>query len=180
MDNDFHENQQENLFVVSDDGHLVEQEPPSPGGLRFVQGIIEAVPGLSYSYLLGFIREAYWTIAPVPRIPTEETARAEFDRITYLLVDEILHLCTREGWPVLVMMVGLEPSRFSSMQAVIKKHGAPYIVPPTKSERPDLYFKIDGHWNATGHEHAAMIVLNALASLGFPKLTEDLEAKRSH
>jgi len=179
MDNDFHENQQENLFVVSDDGHLVEQEPPPPGGLRFVQGIIEAVPGLSYSYLLGFIREAYWTIAPVPRIPSEETTRAEFDRITYLLVDEILHLCNREGWPVLVMMVGLEPSRLSSMQAVLKKHGAPYIVPPTKSERPDLYFKNDGHWNANGHEHAALMVLNALDSLGFPKLTEDLEAKRS-
>lgn len=176
MDNDFHENLQESLFAISDDGKLVEQEPARPGGLRFVQAFVEAVPGLSYSYLIGFLREAYWAIAPVPQIPTDESERMEFDRITYHLVDEILHICKQERWPVLVMMVGFQPSRCSKMQAIVKKHGVPYIIPPSKHERPDLYFRIDGHWNAKGHEHAALMVLDAMASLGFPKPADDIKA----
>lgn len=168
MDNDFHENLQERLFVMSDDGTLLEQQPGPQGGLRFGQSLVEALPGLSYSYLLGFIREAYWATARVPKIPEDETERAKFDQITYILVDEIIRLCKLEGWPLLVMMVGFEPSRLSKMQAVVQKHRVPYIIPPSKSERPDLYFITDGHWNAKGHEHAALMVLNAMAALGFP------------
>jgi lysophospholipase L1-like esterase len=178
MDNDFHENVHERLFVASENGTLTEQQIVPQGGLRFVQGLIEAIPGLSYSYLIGFIREAYWSMAAVPKIPEDDAEREKFDRITYILVDEIIRLCTSEGWPVLVMMVGFEPSRFIKMQAVVKKYHVPYIVPPSKSERPDLYFTHDGHWNEKGHEHAALMVLNAMGELGFPQPVDGLRQLR--
>jgi hypothetical protein len=36
---------------------------------------------------------------------------------------------------------------------------------PSKKERPALYYKIDGHWNATGHAFVAAQVLKELQTV---------------
>ena len=36
---------------------------------------------------------------------------------------------------------------------------------PDKTERPEFYFKVDGHWNAAGHAFVARGVFEQLLAL---------------
>ncbi len=49
---------------------------------------------------------------------------------------------------------------------VVKKHNVQHIITPSIKKRPDLFYTIDGHWNAKGHEFVAGQVLDAIAVSG--------------
>jgi lysophospholipase L1-like esterase len=168
--NDFADNISDRLFTLSDVGTLMEHDPPPPGAFRHVQWFIEAVPGLSYSYLVGLIREAYYFMS-VSQHTTgrDEAEEARINRLTFRIIEEIVRLCQQQQWPLAVVIVDFETDRLQEMKAILERHNVPHIVPPAKSERPDLYYTVDGHWNKDGHELVAFQVLEMLASLGIPK-----------
>lgn len=166
MNNDFSENIQEQLFTLSETAELVEQAPLPPQTLRLVQHVVEAIPGLSYSYLFGLIREAYWMTVRPSQIPLDGKMRKTLDRLTYALVDSCVNFCLNRRIPLLILIVGFDPDRVGFMKNIIESHNnVPSIVFPSKAERPDLYYQTDGHWNVKGHEHAALAVLEAIERL---------------
>lgn len=63
------------------------------------------------------------------------------------------------------ILVGLEGDRLSQVQAIFQSHQILALVVPAKTERPDLYCKIDGHWNPAGHAFVAHAVFDQLQSL---------------
>ncbi|HXG01179.1 MAG TPA: GDSL-type esterase/lipase family protein [Bacteroidota bacterium] len=163
--NDFEDNLTDGLFTLSDDGSLVEHDPPSPGAFRMVQAFIDAVPGLAYSHLVGLIREAYYYTRMGTDDAGDENTRRQRDRLTFAIVEEIIRYCRQAQWPIVVIIVGFDADQRKGMQSVLEDAGIPYIVPPDKAERPDLYYAIDGHWNSKGHEHVALQVMETLGAL---------------
>lgn len=163
--NDFEDNLTDGLFTLSDDGSLVEHDPPPPGAFRLVQAFIDAVPGLAYSHLVGLIREAYYYTQMTVADVEDESSRRRRERLTYAIVGEIIRSCRQAQWPIVVIIVGFDSDQRKEMQSVLEGAGIPYIIPPDKAERPDLYYAIDGHWNSKGHEHVALQVMEALDAL---------------
>jgi hypothetical protein len=141
MDNDFFDNMAEDVFAIQANDSLVEYPPALPGKSRVVQQIIEAVPGLSYSYLVGLLRQTSWVAAKGAGTPRNDEEWGKRDRLTYRLVEEILLYCKQKSWPVT-------------------------IVTPNVTEQPDLFYTVDQHWNAKGHKHVARQVLAFLKDSG--------------
>ena len=164
-DNDFDDNVIEGLFTLTRSGELLESPVPSPGWPRIAQELVEAVPGLSYSRLLGLSRQA------VPRPGRERIARSaqrgpaegplssSTDGLTYQLIEETLGICGREHWPVLALEVGVDEPRLGELDKIFTQHRITLLRAPTSSERPDLYYRIDGHWNIRAHRLIAQQLL---------------------
>ena len=96
---------------------------------------------------------------------SRQAPQAQTDQLTLRIVEEALSICAARGWRVLGLLVGLPEARASALKALFAQHSMPVLVIPAKDERPDLYYKIDGHWNAGGHAFAAGRVLEALDAL---------------
>ncbi len=166
MDNDFFDNLQEDIFVRLENDSLVEHPPAPRGDSRFIQKVIETIPGLAYSYLAGLLRQASWSSVKGEELPPSDDELAKTDRLTYRMVDEILRICNRERWQTLVCFVGIEGRRYDELMKVVKKHNVQHINTPSIKKRPDLFYTIDGHWNAKGHKFVAGQVLDAIAVSG--------------
>ena len=173
LDNDFDDNRNERLFALEPGGTLRELPVPEPGAMRKFQTVIEIVPGLSHSYLVGLLRQVR-----APRLGSGEPAAAgsrqvqpdpKTDELTLRIVEEALSVCTARGWRMLGLLVGLPEARAAAAKALFARHGVPVVVIPAKTERPDLYYKIDGHWNAGGHAFAAGRLLEAMDGLSITK-----------
>lgn len=169
LENDFADNLQERLFELTPDGGLHELPVPPQGPLRRIQAVVEAVPGLSRSYLLGLGRQINWSRAPqqAAAVPSDASGAAADagDLLTYRLVGEAVDIGAQRGWPMLGLLVGLAPDRRRKLEAEFTRRGVAVIALPGKSERPDLYFTVDGHWNERGHAQAAAEVLRAIEAL---------------
>ena len=164
-DNDFTDNLHEKMFSLNEKDSLIEYPVAAPGSSRIIQNVLEAIPGISYSYLAGLLKQALWSSVRPPRSAVDGQP-GPADQLTYRLVDEILTLCERERWPVLVLAVGIEPSRFERMQQLVRKHRMQFIKTPAFNQRPELFYSYDGHWRANGHEFVASQVLDAITVSG--------------
>jgi len=168
--NDFQDNVHERLFEVAPTGDLRELSTPQGGAQRIVQGLIESIPGLAHSYLVGLVRQVLGSEVSVRSnadskisLITHDQALLE-EQLLFRLLEEVLSLCKKEGWPVLVIV----PDDTASTQLMHLKNflsirDISTIVIPGKIESPDLYYKVDGHWNASGHKFAADQVLQKIA-----------------
>jgi len=79
------------------------------------------------------------------------------------LLDEIVRAVERQGWPLLVVLAGFQDSeRRAMLESVLDSRRLRWVVVPTAIERPDLYYRVDGHWNEDGQAYAADAVLEAL------------------
>jgi hypothetical protein len=162
MANDFSDNVQEGLFKIAESGELVELTPKK-STVRFLQSIVESVPGLDYSYLVGLFKEAILgaSIRNDGETPKESTNR---DELTYRLVEQTLAICKEKQYPIFGFLVGLKGERLRKMQSVFQSRDIPIFTAPDKNERPDLYFVVDGHWSSSGHSYVADIIFSELLS----------------
>ena len=165
LNNDFWDNHVERLFELNAAGELVELPVPQPGLARRVQKLIERVPGLASSNLVGLIRQAASSdpesalrTAAVPTASPPTPAKTSLeagDALTVKLVEAAIRRCQREGWPVILMSVGLPGPQQLAIRQMAESLRAPILELPSKQQRPDLYFQIDGHWNTKGNVDAA-------------------------
>ena len=165
-ENDFYDNIKERLFKLNDAGDgLVELDVGLPGKAQRAQAWIEAIPGAQYSYLVGFAREAVSAVmalgAPKRTGSTSKEAE-ERDRLTYRLVQELLSSAEEMSWPSVVLTVGLSDHRLRALRDLSDRYDVDLINVPSKQQRSDLYYAVDGHWNAAGHAFVADLILSWL------------------
>ena len=170
LHNDFEDNERERLFALEAGGVLRDLPVPQPTAMRKFQRVIEMIPGLSYSYIVGLMRQVR-----LPTLGSGKTSAATSlgaqqlqpsDQLTLRIVEEALVICAAHRWRTLGLLVGLPEARNAAVKALFARYDVPVLVIPGKAERPDLYYKIDGHWHPGGHAFAADRVLDALDTLG--------------
>jgi len=153
--NDFDDNVGEGLFRLSPSGDLIELPVPPPKMVDGLQVIIDAMPGLSYTYMVGLLRQAIHNLhSPTPR--------SDNDTLTYALVDRSLTICQERNWPVMFITEGIEGERLAELERRCRRFGAPLIQVPLKRQRPDLYYSVDGHWTSSGHAYVANLLVKRL------------------
>ena len=170
-DNDFRDNIREQLFELSPEGKLRERPLPSPGARWSIQSVVENVPGLAYSYLIGFVRQIYWD---------RYSRRSDYDsdnrhinqyrtmledHLLISILEEVMTICKRERWEILAVVVDISGNRLTELKKFFLARNVSMIVIPAKKERPDLYYKVDGHWNALGHRFTADRIIEHLKGL---------------
>lgn len=172
LENDFFDNQQEGLYSLDSRGELVELPVPAPSFARRVQGWVDKVPWLAESNLVGLVRQAASgsqrpdgeapSVAPLHGTISEAQS-AEID-LTVRIVAAAIERCRANGWSVILVAPGLSGAHSAAIGELAKAYNVPIVALPSKEERPDLYYVIDGHWNEKGHADAAERLLPALLS----------------
>ncbi len=166
-ENDFADNLREQFYFLDSTRQLRENPAPATQEeARFFQRIIEAVPGLSYSHLLGLAREFFsegMMTSPPPTPGNPDSLSLPSDEITYRIVGEVFQRCKRHQWPTMLLTIGTKGPRLAHLLQLARASETPVIVVPSKEDRPDLYYHIDGHWNAAGHRYVSTMVLDTLA-----------------
>jgi hypothetical protein len=167
--NDYNDNTVEGLFLLSDDGEIIEHPVPEIGGARKMQRVIEAIPGLSYSHLFCFAKKAVKSrgggtsveaTAPAEAASTRQRSRKE--KLGYALIEESLGMAVAKKWPILILSVDDEALRNAELARRCNKLGLELIVIPDRKARPDLYYVVDGHWNADGHAYVADVLVERI------------------
>lgn len=171
MANDYEDNVREAYFRISDGGELIEL-PIRNNWARGLEPLLDAIPGLSSSHVYGLIRQAIagqgFRTAAAPG--SEQKAEVQVglgyaDRLTERLIAEAVAICRNKQYPVFAILVGFKGERLSRVKGIFGENRIATFVVPDKTERPDLYFKIDGHWNPSGHAFVARAVFEQLQSL---------------
>ena len=161
MGNDFEDNVRENLYALASDGHTLTEQPVAPPGReRVLQRLFEPIPFMAESYLVGLLRQAWNdpTTALNPeaaQAPWPLDASASYDPLTYRILEECLELCRKNQWPVVFVTLGTEGQRFAKLQELLARFSLSALRLPSKTEAPELFYRIDGHWNAHGHADTA-------------------------
>jgi hypothetical protein len=167
-ENDFADNLNDALYALDAKGSLRELPVPGPGIMQRLEALISAVPGLSYSHLIGLLRTVRLPKSHGPPSQpqlggTDQAVGA--DHLTLRILDHALGVCEQRGWNVVGMLVGLPAAREAAVEGLFAKRKFVIVRIPPRSERPDLYYKIDGHWHAHGHQFVARRLLEALEPL---------------
>ncbi len=152
--NDFDDNWSEGLYSITEAGELTAaNSEKAPTLKRALQSFVEFVPGLSYSHLVCSFRGG--------RRRTQDDGVAvaqEGDELTWRIIEEAISKCQARGQRVVLVTAAVGESRLKRANEL----GIPVLTVPLKSERPDLYYERDGHWNALGHEYAAELLTREL------------------
>ncbi len=145
--NDYFDNPREKLFELSSDGALLELPAPNPGWAWYAERIFNDIPGLDKSHLVGLMRQAMAQRAERPPADPE---------LTMALLDESIRLCAQNAWPVLMIVVEMEGPTVERLESTWRKEmSVPLLRVPSKKQRPELYFHVDGHWSPSGHAYVA-------------------------
>ena len=170
---DFEDNVRDGLFELTPAGELRERAVPSPSRARRIWELVEGLPivgGVSSSYLVGLLRQSRWIrhgiqTHPGQDAPTENLPVDDEVSLTIALLQEAVTICERAGWPVLAVPINVPDAPRAAIERMFSSHQVPVVVIPRKSERPDLYYTIDGHMNATGHVFTAERILAAIETI---------------
>ncbi|UCF09648.1 MAG: SGNH/GDSL hydrolase family protein, partial [Candidatus Bipolaricaulota bacterium] len=178
QENDFADNLREGLYRLEPDGVLREQPIPPMSRARIFQHLIEAVPGLPYSHLVGLLRQVSLRREPPPAPQqSAEKVRSEpspAEQLTLRLIGEALQICREHGWLVLAVISDVTEPRLTLLRDLFATTDVPLVEMPRKIERPDLYYVVDGHWTTAGHALAAQRILEHLPQFGLPGPTAGL------
>ncbi len=63
---------------------------------------------------------------------------------------------------VIIAALGLDGDRLVELSRRCNRLNIPLLKVPNKSNRPDLYYKVDGHCNASGHKFVANMLIEWL------------------
>jgi hypothetical protein len=159
--NDFFGNTQQRIYEIVSGGELRERPVPPPGIKRAIQSVLETVPGLMHSYLVGLARQFATREERQGWQGAGEINDVE-DPLLLRLMEEVLAICKQHDWPVLAVLADMGEARQESLEMFFDAHGVPTIVIPAKVQRSDLYYEFDGHWNASGHRFTADRILDAI------------------
>ncbi len=181
-DNDLWDNQVEALYTLDEHGALVRHPPAPPSLSRRVQAWIDRVPGLSYLHVVGLARQVARRRASggAANPGADETSRGaggsrsgagpqdEQDaapdlQLTLALVRATIERVRALGAAPILLQIELRPPFRAALEALAAETNTPCLSAPAVSERPELYFERDGHWNAAGHAEVAELVWNELA-----------------
>jgi lysophospholipase L1-like esterase len=170
-DNDIIDNEEDGLFDLSPRGGLVELPVPPAGLGRRAQVILERIPLLSGSYLLGLVREAFHAYsgnsargAAVRHTVDWSSARPHADSLTAAMLREVGRICQQHAWPTVALLVSLDGAQDSTYRDLFAEYGIQSASVPAKTARPDLYYVMDGHLNPVGQRFAAEAVVELLKS----------------
>ena len=157
--NDFGDDHRDGFFRLDADGRLVEAPLPVPQSfLRRVQPAIDRIPGLTYSHAFAALLQlarSRGRVADAAPTPVPGANEPQRERLTLRLLAELIAAARARGWPVIVLTSDAEPDVASRIESVALAESAEFVRMPAKSERPDLYYRVDGHWNRDGHVEAA-------------------------
>ena len=170
-ENDVADNIREHIFELAPDGGLRERPIPPAGARRLAQEILERIPGLANSYLVGLVRQISWDRPTALQQSEFESSSADdrqasrAEKLQLRLLEEALAICKVHGWPVLVVLGGIPNAQRGELEKFFSQRNVPTVLIPDKVQRPELYYKIDGHWNAAGQRFTAARVLEAIQNL---------------
>ncbi len=171
MENDFNDNRTEHLFELDSSGKPRAFPVPGQSIGRRVQGVVDSIPGLSYSYLVGLawaaadgrgLKQMFAAAAPVnakQATGPEPSKGHPSDELTYALVAASIDKAKALGADVLGLFVELTGVQRARMAQVFDEHGVKFVEAPTKPKVPEAYFIVDGHWNTTGHRKVADLLV---------------------
>ena len=162
--NDLTDNLRERLFTFDAAGSLRRHPPTAPGLTRRAQALIEAVPGLADLYLVGLLREAALAL----RSGSGEVSAEEMEggaTLTMALLEATLELIEARDWPVFGLLVEVDEPMRSRITRLFERHGHGLASVPAKAEKPELYYVLDGHWNARGHVFVAGLLESRLEGM---------------
>ncbi len=166
--NDFDDNITDQLYRLDASGAPVELPPRIQSLLRRGQDLVDLIPGLSNSYLVSLIREALVEKPNGKSTPQalvdgqDEQVDTVSERLTLGILERVLSICEEEKWPVIALEVELGGHRLWELKELFERHRISLIVVPPRRERPDLYYRIDGHWNMKGHAFVSKLVIDQL------------------
>ena len=176
MGNDYKDNVAEGLFELRGE-ELLERPVPPRSFLRLLQRVVEGAPGLAYSHLVGLLSQVLAVRAPADgggesaRLepatasstgPAPNSSTSAGDALTLALLARAIDICQSHGWPVVGFSVEVTGDRLTRLERLFASRGLTLLRLPGKQERPDLYYRVDGHWNAAGHRHVAETLLPVL------------------
>lgn len=168
--NDPADNLAEGLYSLDEAGQLVRHAPGPPSFARRVQAVLDRVPGLSYLRLVGLGRQIANRPAR-PGAPTPEGAAVSGAPLaepgldlTLALIRRTVEQARAEGAEAVLLVVEALPALQAALEALALELGVACLGVPGKSERPELYFATDGHWNAAGHAFAVELLWGELRS----------------
>jgi hypothetical protein len=169
---DHSDNLLDGLLQVDSAGKITELTLEKPNLGRFVQSLLDRVPFVPNSYLYGLVRQAYFSLMnPRQEGPADPAMLARQDWMLARLVEEVDRLCDENGWPLIALRVALDSARDARVDSLLTAHGIPSRGIAGRTDLPDLYYAVDGHWNAAGHIHAANLIVELLASTDSAWLT---------
>lgn len=159
MANDFDDNLREHLFQLDAAGALQELPIERPGFTRKLQTLIDETPWLPYSHVVGLAWMAAETLQSIGSPPSADTDDLASDNLTYALIGAAVEKARAQGADVVGLLVGLTGERRAKVKAIFADRGLPCIDGPNRQDAPDMFYKIDGHWNAAGHRRAAELLM---------------------
>ena len=157
---DYSDNLQERLFELSTDRDLHELSIPAQRVRRMLQRILDS-PYLSYSYLAGLAKQVQWYIhhsnldKNIEGLPMNTNRELSENQLLIRMMEEVLTICKNEQWSVLFLLSDIPSERMADLSKLLEIHQVPKIVIPDKLARPELYFRVDLHWNTYGHKYVA-------------------------
>lgn len=171
-ENDIRDNRREGLFSLSSPGVLIENSPPPPPRERHIQRVLEAAPGLSYSYLISLVKQVWYRHVTLARSRSDPGPPRQSVELSLQIWDEIIRICDEHSWPLLVMLVEFKNPQLGQTRSLFEVRGIPVLEAPSKTARSELYYRIDGHWNRKGHRFIAGQVVESI-KIDFPELLDE-------
>lgn len=167
-DNDFGDNLREQAFRIGHDDELIERPVHGPSTARRVQDWMEWIaPFAANLHLVSRVRQllAYQAGSRAPASTAGSQGPALGVALTLRLIEESIAICRERKWPVFVLLVDLRSEYQLAVEQMLRREEVPFRTLAWRLERPELYYRVDGHWNAAGQEVAAGLVLELLETV---------------